>query len=54
VVTATALIADYYVGAARGQFLGLQAAFMALGGVVFLTFGGFLADVNWRLPFLFI
>ncbi|RUT07024.1 MFS transporter [Dulcicalothrix desertica PCC 7102] len=51
-VTATALIADYYVGAARGQFLGLQAAFMALGGVVFLTFGGFLADVNWRLPFL--
>jgi MFS family permease len=51
-VTATALIADYYVGAARGQFLGLQAAFMALGGVVFLSFGGFLADVSWRLPFL--
>ncbi|BAZ12109.1 major facilitator superfamily MFS_1 [Calothrix sp. NIES-4071] len=51
-VTATALIADYYVGAARGQFLGLQAAFMSLGGVVFLTFGGFLADVSWRLPFL--
>ncbi len=51
-VTATALIADYYTGAARGQFLGLQAAFMALGGVVFLTFGGFLADVNWRMPFL--
>jgi MFS family permease len=50
-VTATALIADYYVGAARGQFLGLQAAFMSLGGVVFLTFGGFLADVNWRFPF---
>lgn len=51
-VTATALIADYYTGAARGQFLGLQSAFMALGGVVFLTLGGFLADINWRMPFL--
>jgi MFS family permease len=51
-VTATALIADYYTGSARGQFLGLQAAFMALGGVIFLTLGGFLADLNWRMPFL--
>lgn len=50
-VTATALIADYYTGKARGQFLGIQAAFMSLGGVVFLTLGGFLADVNWRMPF---
>lgn len=50
--TAIALIADYYTGAVRGQFLGLQAAFMALGGVVFLTVGGFLADLNWRMPFL--
>jgi MFS family permease len=49
--TATALIADYYTGPARGQFLGLQSAFTALGGVFFLTFGGFLADVNWRMPF---
>lgn len=50
--TATALIADYYVGAARAQFLGFQAAFMGLGGVVFLSLGGFLADLNWRMPFL--
>ncbi|MGF1479666.1 MAG: MFS transporter [Cyanophyceae cyanobacterium] len=50
-IGATALIADYYQGSARGQFLGLQAAFMALGGVLFLTAGGFLADLNWRLPF---
>jgi MFS family permease len=49
--TATTLIADYYVGITRGQFLGLQAAFMSLGGVVFLTVGGFLADISWRLPF---
>lgn len=50
--TATTLVADYYIGAARARFLGLQAAFMGLGGVVFLTLGGYLADVNWRLPFL--
>lgn len=49
--TATALIADYYTGKARGEFLGLQAAFMALGGVVFLSVGGFLADIDWRMPF---
>ena len=50
--TATALIADYYIEAARAQFLGFQAAFMGLGGVVFLSLGGFLADINWRMPFL--
>ncbi|NJL48509.1 MAG: MFS transporter [Leptolyngbyaceae cyanobacterium SM2_5_2] len=50
--TATTLIADYYLGSARAQFLGLQAAFMGLGGVVFLTLVGFLADLNWRYPFL--
>jgi MFS family permease len=50
--TATTLIADYYIGATRAQFLGLQAAFMGLGGMVFLSAGGFLADLNWRMPFL--
>ncbi|ARV57357.1 MFS transporter [Nostocales cyanobacterium HT-58-2] len=50
--TATTLIADYYVGATRAQFLGFQAAFMGLGGVIFLTAGGFLADIYWRMPFL--
>jgi MFS family permease len=49
--TATTLIADYYTGNARAQFLGLQAGFMGLGGVVFLSVGGFLADLNWRFPF---
>lgn len=50
--TATALIADYYTGATRAQFLGFQAGFMGLGGVLFLSLGGLLADVNWRMPFL--
>lgn len=48
----TTLIADYYLGQARANFLGLQAAFMGLGGVFFLSGGGFLADINWRIPFL--
>jgi MFS family permease len=50
--TATTLIADYYSGTARAQVLGLQAGFMGLGGVLFLTVGGALADLNWRFPFL--
>lgn len=51
-VGATTLIADYYQGDARANFMGLQAAFMGFGGVVFLSVGGYLADLNWRLPFL--
>lgn len=50
--SATTLIADYYTGPARSRFLGLQAGFMGLGGTVFLTLGGILADVSWRAPFL--
>lgn len=48
----TTLIADYYDGPSRAQILGFQAAFMGLGGTIFLTTGGFLADLDWRNPFL--
>lgn len=51
-VSATTLIADYYVGAARATFMGLQAAFMGLGGVIFLSVGGSVAEISWRYPFL--
>lgn len=51
-VAVTTLIADYYSGEIRTRFLGWQSAAMALGGFVFLSFGGILADVGWRLPFL--
>ncbi len=47
----TTLIADYFKGEERNNFLGLQAAFMAIGGLVYLSAGGFLADVHWRGPF---
>jgi MFS family permease len=47
-----ALAGDYFTGEARTSFLSLQAAFMALGGLVFVSLGGFLADFSWRFPFL--
>jgi MFS family permease len=50
-VSATTLIADYYSGPARAAFMGLQAGFMGLGGVLFLTLGGTLAQQNWHYPF---
>ena len=49
---ATTLVGDYYSGNSRAQFLGLQSAFMGLAGVLFLSVGGFVADLNWRFPFL--
>ena len=51
-ISVTTLIADYYQGQARAKFMGMQAAFMNLGGVVFTAAGGFLADVTWQTPFL--
>ena len=51
-VSATTLIADYYQGKSRANFMGLQAAFMGFGGVIFLSAGGYLADISWRFPFL--
>lgn len=48
----TTLIGDYYSGQQRANFMGLQAAFMGLGGVIFLSVGGLIADRNWRFPFL--
>ncbi len=49
--SATTLIADYFEGRARSQFMGWQAAFMNFGGVIFLTAGGSLAELGWRWPF---
>ena len=48
----TTLVADYYQGKARQKFAGIQIAVMSLGGIVFITLGGILADISWRVPFL--
>jgi MFS family permease len=49
--SATTLITDWVQGERRGKVMGLQAASMALGGVVFLSLGGVLSDWWWRAPF---
>ena len=48
----TTLIADYFDGLQRQKFVGIQIAFMSLGGIIFLSAGGILADFGWRYPFL--
>lgn len=46
------IISDYYQGQKRASFMGLQAAAMGIGGVVFISLGGIVANFNWRFPFL--
>lgn len=48
----SSLIADYYEGETRNKILGLQAAFMGFGGVVFISLSGVVADLKWSYPFL--
>ncbi len=48
----TTLVADYYLGQSRQKFAGLQIAVMSLAGIIFITLGGVLADIHWRVPFL--
>jgi len=50
-IVSTSLVGDYFQGEARHKFMGYQSAFMSIGGVVFVVGGGFLSDVDWRLPF---
>ncbi|MDE6886224.1 MAG: MFS transporter [Helicobacteraceae bacterium] len=49
---ASALLADYYQGLKREKALSIQGFYTAFGGALFLTIGGFLSNINWRLPFL--
>lgn len=48
----TTLVADYYEGQLRQKFAGLQIAVMSIAGIIFITLGGILADINWKIPFL--
>jgi len=47
----TSLIGDYFKNENRHKFMGLQSAFISIGGIVFIVGGGFLSDINWRYPF---
>ncbi|MGV8878249.1 MAG: MFS transporter [Sphingobacteriaceae bacterium] len=46
------LIADYFDGMERQKFVGIQIAFMSMGGIFFIGLGGILADIGWKYPFL--
>ena len=48
---AISLIGGCFEGPQRYRVLGWQAAAMSLGGVIYITASGFLADFGWRLPF---
>lgn len=48
----TTLIVDYFSGPRLNQYMGYQGAFIGLGGLVYLSLAGVLADVGWRDPFL--
>ncbi|RPD94299.1 MFS transporter [Aureibaculum marinum] len=50
--TSTTLVGDYFEGKKREHFMGLQGAFNALGGLLFIPAAGFLADINWQYTFL--
>ncbi len=47
----TALIGDYFHGAARGKFMGLQIAATNFGGLIFLVLAGWLAAASPLGPF---
>ena len=46
------LLGDYYSGNRREKAIALQTFFMAFGGAIFLILGGYLANLNWKYPFL--
>ncbi|MDD5717877.1 MAG: MFS transporter [Sulfuricurvum sp.] len=50
-IVGTSLVGDYFQGAARHKFMGLQSAFISIGGILFIGGGGILSDYHWRYPF---
>lgn len=50
--TTTTLLGDYFVGAERLKYAGLQGVSMSFAGVLFVGAGGILAEFDWRWPFL--
>ena len=50
--SSTALIGDYFNEEARHRFMSMQGMSVAIGGIVFITAGGYLAELHWTYPFL--
>ena len=49
--SSTALIGDYFDEETRHKFMSKQGMTIALGGIVFITSGGLLAQIHWSYPF---
>jgi MFS family permease len=50
--SSTALIGDYFDEELRHRFMSLQGMSIAIGGIIFITAGGFLAELHWSYPFV--
>ncbi len=50
-IISTSLIGDYFKDEHRHKFMGLQSAFISVGGIIFIVGGGILSDIDWRYPF---
>ena len=50
-IVSTSLVGDYFKGERRHKFMGIQGAFISLGGVFFVIGGGVLSDIFWRYSF---
>jgi MFS family permease len=51
-IVGTTLVGSYFSGESRHQFMGMQSAFISIGGILFITGGGLLSDIGWRYPFV--
>jgi MFS family permease len=49
--SSTTLIGDYFSEKARHTFMSKQGMVIALGGILFITTGGLLAQIHWTYPF---
>ncbi len=49
--SSTALIGDYFSAEARHAFMSKQGMVIALGGILFISIGGVLAQMDWTYPF---
>ncbi len=50
--TLSTLAGDYFTGDARGSFAGQQSMVMSFGAMLLVGIAGWIADFNWRYPFL--
>ncbi len=50
--SSTALIGDYFDEELRHKFMSRQGLTVGVGGIVFITLGGLLAQVHWSYPFV--